>query len=99
MSESGLAAAQEKMSAAGVHQQAIDVFTHYYHQLEEGVTGFIAEDSIDPVTDPDLLSDVTVSDEDAQAALAQTVITASRSWTSSSSRWSPPAPTTGSSCR
>ena len=26
-------------------QQAIDVFSHYYHQLEEGVTGFIAEDS------------------------------------------------------
>jgi UTP--glucose-1-phosphate uridylyltransferase len=74
MSESGLKAAQEKMSAAGVHQQAIDVFTHYYHQLEEGVTGFIPEDSIDPVTDPDLLSDVTISAEDAKAALSATVI-------------------------
>ena len=74
MSENGLKLAQEKMSAAGVHQQAIDVFTHYYHQLEEGVTGFIAEDSIDPLENPDLLSDVTVSDADAQAALAQTVI-------------------------
>ncbi len=74
MSDLGLKQAQEKMTAAGVHQQAIDVFTHYYHQLEEGVTGFIPEDSIEPLTDPDLLSDVTVSDPDAQAALAKTVI-------------------------
>jgi UTP--glucose-1-phosphate uridylyltransferase len=74
MSETGLRLAQEKMSAAGVSQQAIDVFTHYYAQLEEGVTGFISEDSIDPVTDPDLLSDVTVSDEDARSALGATVM-------------------------
>ena len=74
MSETGLRQAQDKMTAAGVHQQAIDVFTHYYHQLEEGVTGFIAEDSIDPVTDPDLLSDVTVSEDDARQALAATVM-------------------------
>jgi UTP--glucose-1-phosphate uridylyltransferase len=74
MSGTGLKLAQEKMSAAGVHQQAIDVFTHYYHQLEEGVTGFIAEESIDPVTSPDLLSDISVTDEDARAALAETVI-------------------------
>ncbi|MET0693840.1 MAG: UTP--glucose-1-phosphate uridylyltransferase, partial [Propionibacteriaceae bacterium] len=74
MSESGLKLAQEKMSAAGVHQQAIDVFSHYYHQLEEGVTGFISEESIDPITDPDLLSDLTIDPEDAKAALASTVI-------------------------
>jgi len=74
MSETGLRLAQEKMSAAGVSQQAIDVFTHYYAQLEEGVTGFISEDSIDPVTDPDLLSDVTVGPDDAKAALASTVV-------------------------
>ncbi|MBA3529537.1 MAG: UTP--glucose-1-phosphate uridylyltransferase [Propionibacteriaceae bacterium] len=74
MSERGLQLAQQKMVDAGVHQQAIDVFTHYYHQLEEGVTGFIAEDSIDPVESPDLLSDVTVSETDAKAALGATVI-------------------------
>jgi len=70
----GLEQARDKMAAAGVNQQAIDVFSHYYHQLEEGVTGFIAEDSIEPLEDPDLLSDVSVSDEDARAALASTVI-------------------------
>ena len=74
MSDQGLALAQQKMTDAGVAQQAIDVFSHYYRQLEEGVTGFIAEDSIEPLTDPDLLSDVAVSDADASAALAKTVI-------------------------
>ncbi len=74
MSEQGLRQAQDKMTAAGVNPQAIDVFSHYYHQLEEGVTGFIAEDTIEPLEHPDLLSDVAVSAEDARTALAATVI-------------------------
>ncbi|GAA1427267.1 UTP--glucose-1-phosphate uridylyltransferase [Microlunatus lacustris] len=74
MSAQGLQQAQDKMVAAGVNPQAIDVFSHYYHQLEEGVTGFIPEDSIEPLEDPDLLSDVTVSEEDARSALAATVV-------------------------
>src|SRR5215207_9073068 len=74
MSESGLHRAQAKMAAAGVHQKAIDVFTHYYAQLEEGVTGFIAEESITPLEDPDLLESVSISDEDARTALARTVM-------------------------
>ena len=74
MSAQGLQQAQDKMAAAGVNPQAVDVFSHYYHQLEDGVTGFIAEDSIEPLEHPDLLGDVAVSDEDARAALASTVI-------------------------
>jgi UTP--glucose-1-phosphate uridylyltransferase len=74
MSETGLKLAQDKMAAAGIHQQAIDVFSYYYRQLEEGVSGFIPEDTIEPLTDPPMLSDVTVSDEDAAAALQKTVI-------------------------
>ena len=74
MSDQGLALAQQKMIAAGVASQAIDVFSHYYRQLEQGVTGVIAEDSIEPLTDPDLLDSVAISDEDAAAALAKTVI-------------------------
>ena len=62
------------MADAGVQPQAIEVFTHYYHQLEEGVTGLIAEDSIEPLTDPPMLDDVEVSAEDAAAALQKTVI-------------------------
>ena len=72
MSDTGLRLAREKMTAANVQPQAIEVFSHYYRQLEEGVTGFIAEDSIEPLTDPDRLEDVVVSEQDARAALAQT---------------------------
>jgi UTP--glucose-1-phosphate uridylyltransferase len=74
MSETGLKLAQEKMTAAAVPQQAIDVFSYYYGQLEEGVSGFIPEDSIEPLMDPPMLSDVAVNDEDAAAALEKTVI-------------------------
>jgi UTP--glucose-1-phosphate uridylyltransferase len=74
MSDMGLKLAQEKMAAAGVPQQAIDVFTYYYRQLEAGVSGFIPEDTIEPLVDPPMLSDIAVSDEDAAAALEQTVI-------------------------
>jgi UTP--glucose-1-phosphate uridylyltransferase len=74
MSEMGLRLAQEKMAAAGVPQQAIDVFTYYYRQLEAGVSGFIPEDTIEPLIDPPMLSDIVVSKKDAAAALEQTVI-------------------------
>jgi UTP--glucose-1-phosphate uridylyltransferase len=74
MSDTGLHRAQAKMAAAGVHQKAIDVFTHYYAQLEEGVTGFIAEESITPLEDPDLLESVSIDDQDARTALARTVM-------------------------
>ena len=74
MSDEGLRAAQEKMAAAKIAQTAIDVFSAYYRQLEQGVTGFIPEDSIEPLTDPELLDDVAVDDERAAAALADTVV-------------------------
>src|SRR5215203_7490211 len=74
MSETGLKLAQDKMAAAGIPQQAIDVFTHYYRQLEEGVSGFIPEDTIEPLLDPSMLSDAVISDQDAAAALEKTVI-------------------------
>ena len=51
MSDQGLALAQQKMTDAGVAQQAIDVFSHYYRQLEEGVTGLYV-----PRVDPELIA-------------------------------------------
>jgi UTP--glucose-1-phosphate uridylyltransferase len=74
VSEQGLRAAQQKMADAQIHQAAIDVFTAYYHQLEDGVTGFIAEDSIEPLMEPDLLSEVSIGEEQAAQALAGTVL-------------------------
>ena len=74
MSEIGLKLAQEKMAASGIHPMAIDVFTYYYRQLEEGVSGFIPEDSIEPLLDPSMLSDTAVSEQNAATALDKTVI-------------------------
>jgi UTP--glucose-1-phosphate uridylyltransferase len=74
MSAAGLQHAVEKMAAAGVNQQAIEVFRAYYGQLTEGATGYIREADIEPLTDPDLLSDVTVDEAAARYALAATVI-------------------------
>ncbi len=70
----GLTAAQTKMREAGVNQAAIDVFSHYYGELEAGATGLILEETIEPLTDPTRLDGVEVDDEAARAALAKTVI-------------------------
>jgi UTP--glucose-1-phosphate uridylyltransferase len=74
VSEQGLRAAQQKMADADISRAAIDVFTAYYHQLEEGVTGFIAEDSIEPLLEPELLSEVSISEKQAVEALARPVM-------------------------
>jgi UTP--glucose-1-phosphate uridylyltransferase len=71
---SGLEQARQKMAEAGVAPEAIEVFSHYYGQLESGATGLIPEDSISPLTDPDKLSDVEIGADAQQAALAKTVI-------------------------
>lgn len=74
MSQQGLDAARAKMSDAGVDPVAIDVFSAYYHQLEEGGTGLIREDTISPLTDPPMLDDVEIDEEAAAEALDHTVI-------------------------
>ena len=74
MSDAGLAQAQEKMQRAGVDPVTIEVFSHYYRQLEEGATGLIPESSIEPLLDVPQLADVEISDADAAAALDKTVV-------------------------
>ena len=74
MSTEGLAAAQQKMADAGVAQTAIDVFTHYYGQLEEGVTGSIPEDTIDPYLEPPHLEDISIDPAHAKEVFDQLVI-------------------------
>ncbi len=70
----GLTAAKTKMRDAGVNQAAIDVFSHYYGQLEAGATGLIPEDTIEPLTDPAHLDEVEVDGDAAREALAKTAI-------------------------
>lgn len=74
MSDLGLQQARDKMEAAGVGPVPIEVFSHYYRQLEEGATGLIPEDTIEPLLDVPQLADVDISEEAAAAALGQTVI-------------------------
>jgi UTP--glucose-1-phosphate uridylyltransferase len=73
MTSKGLRLAREKMHAAGVDDLAIEVFAHYYRQIEHGETGMIAESSIDPL-DMDSIDDVEVSDEVAADAIGKTVV-------------------------
>jgi UTP--glucose-1-phosphate uridylyltransferase len=74
MSTEGLAAAQQKMRDAGVAETAIDVFSRYYQQLEEGVTGSIPEDTIEPYLDPPRLEDVTIDPFQAKEAFDKLAI-------------------------
>ena len=74
MSKANLEAAREKMVEAGVAEAAIEVFAHYYQELESGATGLILEETIEPYLDPPLLADLTVDEEQAKEALAKTAI-------------------------
>lgn len=74
MSDAGLHHAQQKMREHQVALEAIDVFSHYYRQLEQGATGLVAESSIRPLTEVERLSEAEVDDEAAAAALDATVV-------------------------
>ncbi len=74
MSAEGLAAARQAMEEAGVPSRAIDVFAHYYRELEEGATGLIPEADVDPLDPPPRLADAQVDDDAAREALSRTVV-------------------------
>ena len=74
MSSAGLEAATARMREGGVHPIAIDVFRHYYQQLESGATGIVREADIDPLVDPPRLADVPSDEEAGRAALDATVV-------------------------
>ena len=75
MTTDGLDLAQQKMRQAGVAENAITVFTHYYGQLAEGATGVVHESTIRPVSDLPSLSDLQGEDRTLDvAALDRTVI-------------------------
>src|SRR4051794_10486983 len=69
----GLRMAREKMTAAGVHPLAIDVFAHHYRQLERGETGMIPESTIEPLDMP-ALADAEVGEEAGVRALRETAV-------------------------
>ena len=73
MNSKGLRLAREKMQAAGVDPVAIDVFAHYYRQIEHGETGIIPESSIKPL-DMESLADVEVGQDVASDAIGATAV-------------------------
>ncbi len=73
MSDEGLRAARDKMTAEGVDPVAIDVFEHYYRLVESGETGMVPEDTIEPL-EMDSLADVDLGDDVAAEALRKTVV-------------------------
>ncbi len=76
MSTGGLEAAQHKMRTAGVAENAIAVFGHYYGLLEAGATGQLREAELSPVTDLPRFTDLDLDDRSPQAreALAATAV-------------------------
>lgn len=74
MSAEGLSEAQRKMADGGVHQLAIDVFSHYYGELEAGATGNIREADVLPLTDIGHAAELSVSEDDKRAAARVTAI-------------------------
>jgi UTP--glucose-1-phosphate uridylyltransferase len=70
----GLEQAQQRMADGGVPQRAIDVFTSFYGQLQQGATGMIPEADVDPLVDIDRADDIELSDEQCREAASVTAV-------------------------
>jgi UTP--glucose-1-phosphate uridylyltransferase len=71
---SGLQEAKQRMEDGGVPQRAIDVFSAFYDQLEQGATGMIHERDVDPLVDIDHASQIELSDEQCREAASVTAV-------------------------
>src|SRR2546422_10542306 len=74
VSEEGLRACVEKMHAAGVPEVAIATFSHYYRQLDAGVTGLISEREIEPVEELPSADNLSSGDEAGADVLDRAVV-------------------------
>jgi UTP--glucose-1-phosphate uridylyltransferase len=70
VSSEGLARAEKKMREAGVADEAIATFRHYYEQLEAGESGMLPDADLEPLEDLPDLADLP----EAEAPLDQAVI-------------------------
>jgi UTP--glucose-1-phosphate uridylyltransferase len=62
------------MRAAGVPAPAIAVFRHAYLQLEQGESGLLTENALEPVADLPALADLPAMEREAADALRRTVV-------------------------
>lgn len=74
MGDDGLRQGTELMRARGVDERAVMAFSRFYAMLEHDATGHILEDTIEPLGAVQALADLDISDEEARAALAKTVV-------------------------
>lgn len=70
----GLDRARTRMTEAGVADAAVEAFSHYYRQLEEGHRGTIAESEIAPLTELATMADESPSEDDREAFAATAMI-------------------------
>src|SRR3954447_17605289 len=62
------------MREEGVADEAINAFEHYYRQLEEGETGLVPVDSIEPVSDLPALEDLPHDVQAEREALKKAIV-------------------------
>jgi len=74
VSEEGLRAGETKMREAGLADEIIAYFRHYYGQLEAGEEGVIAESEIEPVEELPGIDDLEPDDAARREALDKAVI-------------------------
>ncbi len=74
MSAEGLHAAQAKMRDGGVDSTAIEVFSHYYKQVESGASGLIHESDLTPLDNPTQLGELPPDEQAGRAALEVTAV-------------------------
>jgi UTP--glucose-1-phosphate uridylyltransferase len=74
MSEDGLRVATARMADRGIDERAIAVFADYYRQLEAEATGYIPEDTIEPLAEVQRFADLDVDEAAAAEALSRTVV-------------------------
>jgi UTP--glucose-1-phosphate uridylyltransferase len=74
VSDDGLRASVEKMRSEGVADAAVRAFEHYYRQLEEGETGLIGEDTIEPVPDVPDIDDLPHDADEEREALQHAIV-------------------------
>lgn len=74
MSAEGMVEAERRMLDGGVDPRAVEVFLHYYGQLESGSTGMILEDDVTPLRDISHAGRLAFSDHDKRDAASKTAV-------------------------
>ena len=70
----GLQQGIDLMRTRGVDERAIGAFTRFYGMLQQDATGFIPEESIEPLGAVQALADLEIDEDETRQALATSVV-------------------------